>query len=145
MGDYLLQFYSSSAANFDLAVVELEPAETFNLVPDDVVSLSGAIRLSGDIDRFDFTPDTDGNIIITLKPVDENSIDDTEQLRVQVRDPDTNGLVRARNITHDPDGEEFFIWEGNISGLNDYRIYVYDADAINTGDFELTVEFTTNP
>ena len=146
-GDYLLRISSGSfsSANFDLTVVDLEPTGSFKPVLDDIISLTGTIRLNGDIDRFDFTPDTDGTITITLQPAAENSIDDAGNLRIQIRNPDTNGLVSASSETPNPAGDELYIWQGNVSGQNDYRIHVWDQEAITSGDFFLEVTFTPDP
>ena len=146
-GNYLLTVSSGAniPADFDLTVTELEPSQDINLIQNDIVSEVGAIRLSGDIDRFDFTPDTNGNITITLSPADANSISDAGNLRIQVRNPDTNGLIRASSETPDPEGDELYIWQGNVGGQNEYRIHIWDQEAITTGDFILTVEFIPNP
>ena len=146
-GNYLLRILSEqfSPAEFELTVVELEPTQSIELLPDDVASFSGSIRLSGDIDRFEFSPESAGAIAITLKPADEDSIDDAGNLRIQVRNPDTTGLIRASSETPNPEGDELYIWQGNVGGQDEYRIHIYDQEAITTGDFLLTVEFIPNP
>lgn len=146
-GNYLLRVSSGGnvTANFDLTVAELETSQEIILVQNDIISENGAIRLSGDIDRFDFTPDANGVVTISLLPADANSIDNSGNLRIQVRTPGTNGLISADSEDSAPEGEEFYKWEGDVSALNDYRIHVWDQEAISTGDFVLMVEFTPDP
>jgi len=147
IGNYFLRVASEifGPADIDLTVVELEPSETFSLTPNDIVSLSGGVRLSGDIDRFDFSPDAAGTITISLKPANSNSIDDNGNLRIVMRNPDTNALTSASSENPSPIGEELYIWEGEVSAQNEYRIHVWDQDAVTTGDFILEVEFTPDP
>ncbi|WP_340103166.1 hypothetical protein [Rhodohalobacter sp. 8-1] len=144
-GNYLLRVSSETniSANFDLTIVDLEPSQDITLLQNDVISENGSIRLSGDIDRFDFIPDANGTITISIKPADSNSLDDSGDLNVQVAElPNVNRIVRPSSEDTFPIGDELYIWEGAVSALNDYRISILDQAASATGDFILEIEFT---
>jgi len=146
-GNYLLRLFSgSSPADFELTIVDLEPAENFELTENDVVSLNGKIRMSGDIDRFEMTPESDGTLTITLFPAAENGIDDSGNLHIDVLRASDNFVINPDSENDSPEGEELYIWESDdISAQTTYIIQVWDQSAIATGDFTLEVEFTPDP
>jgi len=148
-GNYLLiteENNSESSIPIDLSIVNLEWPETLPTITNGTNTVEGELRVNGDIDRFDFTEYSNGNLKISLLPTESNSIDDSGNLKIRLnttRDPVR--LITPEFEDTSPEGPELYIWEGRISPSVEYRIHVWDQAAITSGNFKLEIEFTPDP
>jgi|GEM_PF-4774454 len=148
-GNYLLfteENNSDSSIPIDLSIVSLEWPATLPTITNGTNTVEGELRVNGDIDRFDFTEYSNGDLKISLLPTESNSIDDSGNLKIRLnttRDPVR--LITPEFEDTSPEGPELYIWEGRISPSVEYRIHVWDQAAITSGDFKLEIEFTPDP
>jgi len=148
-GNYLLiteENNSESSIPIDLSIVNLEWPSTLPTITNGTNTVEGELRVNGDIDRFDFTEYSNGDLKISLLPTESNSIDDSGNLKIRLnttRDPVR--LITPEFEDTSPEGPELYIWEGRISPSVEYRIHVWDQAAITSGDFKLEIEFTPDP
>src|SRR6056297_3661800 len=148
-GNYLLfteENNSGSSIPIDLSIVSLEWPATLPTITNGTNTVEGELRVNGDIDRFDFTEYSNGDLKISLLPTESNSIDDSGNLKIRLnttRDPVR--LITPEFEDTSPEGPELYIWEGRISPSVEYRIHVWDQAAITSGNFKLEIEFTPDP
>src|SRR6056297_912347 len=148
-GNYLLfteENNSDSSIPIDLSIVSLEWPATLPTITNGTNTVEGELRVNGDIDRFDFTEYSNGDLKISLLPTESNSIDDSGNLKIRLnttRDPVR--LITPEFEDTSPEGPELYIWEGRISPSVEYRIHVWDQAAITSGNFKLEIEFTPDP